>query len=383
MLPILHLKERGGVLFLLLCLICVMSHSGGMLTLFCIFCFCFLSKIRTLDSTAKTLLTFSVLYIFISIINGAITTFAGVLTYGLPWVIFYCYGKFIYNNAQSQKSIISLILLLAFLSAFTIFVTIITKIITTGQLVDVTRQFYFLGDESQETTGNGICLDIFIGFSGLANYFCIKEYPQQKKWFLFLFVLSILVPINVVTRTPIVVSVVCLMLCLMLKKKDKRTFGAILIIIVAYCIIINSSDSSIKEILDAYADRNEGENIATASDRSYRWTDALMRMFVTPFGWYNDKSSYVWVHNMWLDIAKYSGIIPFVLLVIPSVKSIINGLKLVKTTGTPLSFVLFNINICFILSCFGQPLYGSLTAGLGCMIWGIQQAYLDQINRMK
>ena len=45
MLPILHLKERGGVLFLLLCLICVMSHSGGMLTLFCIFCFCFLSKI--------------------------------------------------------------------------------------------------------------------------------------------------------------------------------------------------------------------------------------------------------------------------------------------------------------------------------------------------
>ena len=377
-----QINNWGGGLFLLLCLILLMGYSSGMVTLFALFCIFFTQRIHKIDSTAIILAVFSITYVLISYHNDAIKSLSGMVIFGLPWFFFYCYGKYVARRSLDDNSLIDFILIVALLGGLPVYISIIYKIISTGSIVDTDRLFYTFGNEMKQGSGNDACLDVFMGYAGLAAFFLLTQRKKQCWLFIMLFLLSILVAINTVTRFPIVASVICFIIVMFSKNKKKPLiFIGELLLILGVVFLLYSQSGEIGQVFEAFAARNEDmENVRTLSDRTYRWTEALSLMINHPFGWYNASNAGFYVHNMWLDIAKYSGIVPFILLAIATIRSLMTNIRILKIIKTPLAFIFLSLNLCFILSAFVQPVYGSLCVAKYCLIWGLQSAYLDTIN---
>ena len=129
------------------------------------------------------------------------------------------------------------------------------------------------------------------------------------------------------------------------------------------------------ELLELYTERNE--DFATAGNRTNRWSYAIEQLFKYPFGWYDGTIYHV--HNMWLDIARISGIIPFLILAYFAGKNIIGSFVLIKRYNTPLMYLMLGLNVCFFTSCFVEPIVGGIHFMLYCMLWGFQTT----LNRKK
>jgi hypothetical protein len=150
---------------------------------------------------------------------------------------------------------------------------------------------------------------------------------------------------------------------------------ALLISVLLYFILLKLGIFN-NEVFDAYASRNEGD-LSTGGGRTERWEYALQQLFLTPFGWAENsgKTDY-FVHNMWLDIAKITGIIPFTLLLSCSISSFKILLRLLRIKRDLVVAVLLALNVCFFCSCFVEPVYGGLHFFLYVMLWGMQKQCL-------
>ena len=95
-----QISDWGGWLFILLCLVLIMGHSNGMITLYALFCVFFMLKIHKIDNTSILLAVFSLSYMLFSYLNGAVKTLDGLLIYGLPWFFFYNYGKYVTERSN-------------------------------------------------------------------------------------------------------------------------------------------------------------------------------------------------------------------------------------------------------------------------------------------
>lgn len=359
-----------------------MGHSQGMIGLFTLFCVLFIPKIKRLDNMSALLLLFSIIYVVFSYYNGAFSG-TSLLVYGLPWFIFYNYGIYLMNESQSERDIIRLLIIVAFCVGLPVYFSVVQRIIATGSLVDVSRLFYFANNEDEKIAGTIICVAIYMGYIGLPAFFLLSKWKLERWLFLTLFVLSILVPISVVTRFPIVVSAMCFLLILYLKYKGNtlRLMG-IFLLVVSVVFLLYYQGGEVGQVFEAYSDRNEDlENVSTLSSRTIMWSHAISNLLYYPFGWYGTDNQYSFMHNMWLDIARFSGIIPFLLLSIVTIKSFITNVRILKYTKTTLAYIFLALNFCFCMVVFVEPVYGSLTAGLGCMVWGMQEAYLQKLKK--
>ena len=373
----------GGWIFILLCIVLLRGYSSGMITLFALFCLFFLQKMPKLDNTSIAIIVFTYFYILFSCLNGAIKDITGVVIYGLPWFFFYNYGRYVGNRCLDSRSIVVFIILIAVFSGFPVYLSIFQKIGMTGSLVDTTRSFYIFGNENAQASGNGVCIDVFIGYVGLSIFFLMQEWKIERWVFLILFLLSLLVAINVVSRFPIVATALCFLIVVFSKYRKKPiAMVGVVVLVIGILIFLYTQVDSLGEIIDAYSARNEDiENVRTLSDRTYRWTDAFTKMIQYPMGWYGKGESYMYVHNMWLDIAKYAGIIPFVLLVVFTMQSFNRSFAILKIQKDSIAFLFLSLNICFFLMAFVQPVYGALSAGRWCLIWGLETSYLKRLTR--
>lgn len=376
-----HFSKYGRGLFLLLCIVLLMGHFQGMITLYTIFCILFFPKINEIDKTSALLLIFTFFYLFFSYINGAIYG-SSLLIYGLPWFIFYNYGKFIVNDVKTERAVVDLLIIIAICMGLPTYFSIVQKIITSGSIVDVTRSFYFFNDESNMVGVTGICVGIFMGYSGLPAFFLLSGWKRERWAFLALFILSILTAINVVTRFPIIVAAVCFLLIVYLKYKGRplRFLGAFMLMTLIVFVLYYQG-GEIGQVFEAYSARNENaENVATLGSRTLIWAEAFHNLVYYPFGWYGIKSNFSFMHNMWLDIARYSGLFPFILLCVITIKSFVTNIRIIALTKSSLAFILLSLNLCFCMVVFVEPVFGGLAASLGCMIWGIQEAYFKRLK---
>ena len=367
--------------FLLLCLILLMGHSQGMIALFTLFCLLFIPKIKRMDNVSVLLLLFSIFYGILSYFNGAFSG-TSLLINGLPWFIFYNYGIYLMNESQSERDLIRLLVIVAFCVGLPVYFSVVQRIITTGSLVDLSRVFYFANNEDEKIAGTIICVAIYMGYIGLPAFFLLSKWKPERWLFLLLFVLSILVPISVVTRFPIVVSAMCFLLILYLKYKGNtlRLIG-IFLLVVGIVFLLYYQGGEVGHVFEAYSERNDDlENVTTLSSRTMIWTHALGSLLYYPFGWYGTDNQFSFMHNMWLDIARYSGIIPFLLLSAVTIKSFITNVKILKYSKTSLAYIFLALNFCFCMVAFVEPVYGSLTVAIGCMVWGMQEAYLNKLK---
>ena len=367
---------KGGFSFLMLCLALVLNHRTGYITLigiFSIIVFFSYTVREKIDKGGLVILLYTTVYILFSFLNGFPYTFSTLILYAVAPFIFYQYGKIIVRNFSSETFIITSLLLIVFCYCVDIYYTLLQGIIESGQLLGFNRKFSLSGDSENMLSATLVGLSMNIGMIGLPMTILIKN-KILKLSFFSLFIMSIITTFSLLNRTGIAVALFCFFGIMSYKSRFNLRyivysfiFIVLIVLGLSYLEILNT------DLLEIYAERNN--DISTMGSRTDRWSEALKSLLVSPAGWESSGKVY-YVHNMWLDIARISGIIPFSLLVYMAFDCFMKAFKIIKINESNLGYMLLGLNICFFLSCFVEPIFGGTHFMLYCLVWGVECAVL-------
>lgn len=373
---------RGGGKFVLLCLALILNHRLGYITLIGLFSIMvfgsMILKRRFPDITSILLLVYCVLYLLFSTLNGLHYDSSTLLLYGIAPFVFYEYGRNVVSTWGKEHDYLLFWLIITGCYCVDIFRETVSDISLTGEVINATRFFGVGGTRGMKLSATLVGLAMNIGMIGLPMFILLKR--SKLRWlYLVVFLLSLLTTLHLLNRTGLVIMALCFLGVMgyyyvyCLKKPffliNVFLFIVALVVLLIYTGVINA------ELVDFYTERNE--DLYTAGSRTERWGDAFVKIFTHPLGW-ADKSDY-YVHNMWLDIDRVAGIVPFLLLLWVSIRSTTSVVKLLKCShGGVLESLILGLNICFFLSCFVEPIYGGTHFILYCMLWGFQNTWYDK-----
>jgi hypothetical protein len=77
---------------------------------------------------------------------------------------------------------------------------------------------------------------------------------------------------------------------------------------------------------------NDTEHLVSASGRTELWSTSIGNITKNPFGW--EKTAVTYAHNLWLDVARIAGIIPFIFICLFTVSCIYLIKKTLKISPT-------------------------------------------------
>lgn len=368
--------KQGGLLFCVLCYALVICNLKGYITLIGIFSIMVfvLITIRTkINKEACIIILYSLSYITFSYLNGYSYTISILVLYAIAPFVFYQFGSWLVKNYKNDNLIVMAWLIIIISYCINIHYITLRDFLSTGMLIRPDRSFSFVNDDSNNIAATLVGLPMSIGVLGLPMSIIVRN-KLQKIGFLCVFILSLMTILSLLNRTGIVVAILCSVIVIIYGTKNSliKIITSLIVItlilfILVYVGVIN------EELINMYKERNE--NISTMGDRSYRWIEAIGNLFAHPFGWANNGEIY-YVHNMWLDIARVSGIIPFGLLVYMTYDSFKKAFRLIKIYNNAASCMMLGLNVCFFTSCFMEPIYGGTHFMLYCMLWGTETSLL-------
>lgn len=339
------------------------------------------------DKTSVYLLLFSISYPLVLWMNTGKFN-PHYLLYLIAPVAYYVWGQYLVTRINNHKGLLNLFLLILIFFAVQTYIITIEDMRETG-LINPFRAMLREGDEDVLVNATQFGCNVSLGLSGLGICMALKNRFFSIRGFLFLgvFILSLLTVIHLVNRTGIVVAFFCTFCSYFYSiRNNGKILNAILIIlfiiVIVYFVLSIFSDNGFN-IIEAYTNRLSTENtsISDYGGRSWRWVDAMARLFTYPFGWNNDVK-YSFVHNLWLDVAMFGGIIPFIFIVCATIRSLKQLLQLIKIKNNIIVNSIFSLSICFILSSFVEPVLVGFDSFfyLYCMLWGIQKEYIKDLK---
>lgn len=345
--------------------------SGVLLFLFAWF--------RYVDKSAVCLVLFGFSFALFAVALHTAYSGSGLVANLFAPLSLYCLGRwFVDELAGRERELI----LLIFLSVLCItFILLYRTIIDIGDngLVSVQRRFEIEGVETVSATIYGIYAAISL--VGLPMFVVSFGRRTLLSWlFLVLAALGLLATVHLVNRTALVIAIIVTFVGVVYRSRANIVKYIIIlgaIIIVAYVLIAMGVIS--EEIINAYHHRLETDgrtdNWNTAGGRNYRWLDAVWRVWYMPFGWYHEEgqTGYTFVHNWWLDVGRQVGLLPLLLLLVPTILSIKNCITLFKHRDSMLHLLLLSLNVILFLACFVEPVMESsaMVAYYYMFVWGM------------
>lgn len=382
---IVALIQKGGILFAVYCVMLYTSMDTN--NIYCIAPFCLLTLaivpvLRYWDKLASALGLFSVFYCLIVFFNNGISSGFVFGSYFIAPVSFYLFGKYIVDRYHSQDLLFTFLLFSIILFAANLYYDTIIDIATNGFL-NVSRELA-IGDNDKVMSATLYGLNVSLGISGVTAFFMWTRFSYKWVILVSLLALSITTVLHLVNRTGLVIAVLCLIgtgVCYS-KKNIWRLVIPLFLCIGTLSLLIdyNVIDNAVFNVYEARADMED--NVATAGGRTSRWLDAVAKMWKYPFGWFQDMMTFNgYVHNLWLDIVRVAGLLPFICFFAATYFSIKSIFKLaIKASGNSLFLFIVGLNICFFTSSFVEPVIEGfpLYLYLFLMLWGIQYQVLIQ-----
>lgn len=377
------LYSRNALLLLIFGLLLLAGNMSGfvsLLSIWLIMTIVFTPFYRYFNFQASLLLVFSFLYVTFGYLTGFISNAQQMILFSSP-VIFYLFGADIFRYLKTEKAFLIFVVGMILCYSFEVYYTILQNVIQTGEIINVSRQFYFRGNEARQLTATLVGVNVSLGMIGIPLFFILSKYKVLRCCYLTLGLISLLTTIHLVNRSGLAICILCFVSVFIYYFRNSRVRLIVLVslIVLLYFILLNSGIIN-SDIVDAYERRNDID-LMTGGDRPRRWIEALRQLFVYPFGWAeNNGTTVYYVHNMWLDIAKVVGIIPFSVLMAATINSFLNLKKLFKTDRNIVAAVFIGLNACFFFSCFLEPIYGGLHFCLYAFMWGMQNSFI-RMNR--
>jgi O-antigen ligase len=346
---------------------------------------------KNLDTDFYILLLFSVIY-------GLFYSFGAENSLGTQYIfiymitppVFYLFGKYlIKDKILNQNNIFYIILCVVTVFSLSAVISVFLNFQEGGfAQLDRTIPMFWNGAPVSATIMGG-----FLTFNMCIPALLISN--QGKKGIIFNILLSTLFAITLVcvlrlgSRTQLGIFLITTIISL-IYVIPKQSFKRNLLLFVFLGAIIffitkNISFDLNQDWLTTFADRMDkgGSDIASGGGRTERWEKSFRNLFEKPLGW--DVREFGYSHNLWLDVLRVSGFIPFFLLVIFSIKSLIQIRKIVllKPNNILLNSQIIIYSIAFFLLFMVEPIFEGLFTFfvLFCLFKGsINKYYLNNLN---
>lgn len=315
------------------------------------------------DINIFLLVIFSISYLSISALNGNNIHFTSILYYGLYPLLFYLSGILIVKRCNNFYNLTSIIILIIVSYSF---VFIINSIIDTFEygFINYSRHIIISRADIFDKDLQGLRASLSIAcvsmiFVPIDN----KKYYTLKILCFLIGILGLISVIHFIHRTGVIIGFLCISLVIIKIRKKIKLINLITLIftILLLFIFFLKSDLS-NQIYDAYLTReiDTDSNFFNFGGRMIRWKWVFSNMLYHPFGNISS-NSFNWAHNLWLDVYRISGIIPFLTIVFISYNGIRDFFKLVKTKEIPLfySCLIVSLQTTFILQCSLEPIIES------------------------
>ena len=328
------------------------------------------------DKITICLFIFSLLYSANIYFSGNVASYANLICYLITPVAFYRLGKYLTNNTD-ENNLKTSILIFALIYSLPLYMMTMQGIASEG-IVNVTRMLDSDSDKNMAATLYGLHASIGLGCVGV-----FFHYKSLKILDVIcaacLVVGSLLTVIHLVNRTGLVILVAVLVVLFLYKGKEK--FFQTLIIVCFTTIVISyifSAGIVDIDIIDAYSAREEtiGYESKTLGGRSEIWDIAISNLFTEIWGWEGG-----YAHNLWLDIARVSGIFALIPFLIATVIFWCKCIKLfARKYISCATAILLGLNISIILSSLVEPIIeGSLLYfSVTMLMWGITYSHLTR-----
>ena len=321
-----------------------------------------------MDRAGWMLLLFCVLYVIFSAINGIDYTLSTLVLWLIAPPIFYYYGKRMTDLCETENDLLYFWFIILLCYALDVAIAGVSDIYSTGSFIANSRSLSVF--EEQEFSATQLGLRLNIAMVGLPIAVLVSD-KRLKLLYTLLTCLSVLVVIYLMNRTGLVILFLCLSTIVIMRSCYDRRFAIIaLLVIFAGVYLLRSSDFYDWTVTQMYTARNEQEGLET---RYSRWIEHMGYLFEYPFGWAKRGEVY-YVHNMWLDIARISGIIPFLMLVGLTVNFFVKAIKDALKYKMVQHYFILGLTICFFASCFVEPILGGTHFMLYCLLWGCQSS---------
>lgn len=358
------------VLFLISLITSLLPQNVYFIVLFSIFTWVFLPLRKWWDNIALALLFFSFFYASLIIVRGLIPSGSLLIAYMISPVSFYRFGHYLANGYTIETQRHRLVISVVVLYLIHMFLLTFVDISVTGIVnEDRTLLGHSIENDALSATLYGLMSSIGIGcigavFSNIAS-------RKLRLAYLLIVLLSLLTVVHLVNRTGVVLIIIGLITVLLYNSKFRLSqfilylFAAVVFVhILLYFEIISS------EIITAYQARetHDSYGMATAGGRMEGWQVSLYNLFTCPIGWQLE----YYAHNLWLDIARVGGWLPFISFIIATVLFLKRLIVLIKKRQSSVTNLLFTLNIVMLIAAGVEPVIeGSISFFLLLlMMWG-------------
>ena len=378
-------RNKGDVfLKLILCVFAVMLYMSAakgisyIMLFFSAMVIFFTPSLKCFDRTAFYLLYFSILYSISLLITSPSIH---VLIYLLCPVVFYCFGRFVVSKFDDHV-LFDFIAITVFLFGLRTYIATLIDIGEVG-LINSSRAMNRSGLGESDFAATLFGLNVSLGFVGLAP-FIVKSIKRKGAGILLLasFFLSLITVLHLVNRTGIVVLVLSVGIVLFYsspKQSVRFIFVGGLLLVVAF-LLSPSLQNALYDFLSAYEIRIDrtGDEVISIGDRLWRWKDATRRLFSNPLGW-DGKVQYNYVHNLWLDVARLTGIFPFLFIVAATVSGCGRVFRLSFFKKNTIVALFVGLTVAVLASAFVEPVLEGLDLYFYfmCLLWGMVAQYLS------
>lgn len=345
----------------------------------CIWCLFVIYKCgRLFDRNCLWFLLFSFSYTSLLYYNGLSPSNFESLTYLLCPCVFYLFGKNI-SSLFNERTITVFWLNSIFCATIVLVFSNIMDALVTG-IVNTTRVVLIDEDLTRGATIQGIVAAI--GLSGVSYLFSYKfEHKFITCLYFFVFSSSLFCVIHLVNRTGLYVSILTMIVVYLYMSRKGLTsiiFPILFLWIIFYVLVeYNFID---QDIISAYDSRESDVDYSssTAGKRTIIWDKNISRIWEYPFGWRSEILSSGYAHNLWIDVARETGLIPFGLLVFITVYFIRRTKALIEYPVEKFNGFLIGTISCFLIQSFVEPIIEAQANFfyLLCLLWGIQEMLL-------
>jgi len=300
--------------------------------------------ITVLDKFGILLVLFSISYsVFYSFTPDESNSF--IVLYAISPITFYGLGKYFSTKYRSYDVYYFLLLFLSLGFSLIPAISIIQQIIENG-FVGERNIRLITQDEATSATLLGAYFTLNMAAIGTIFVQSAKKIENRIKFItLCAFIISLLCVLRVASRTQLLIALISLLVTisyLMLKQSFSKNIRLFLIIAIPLVVLFFSisSDSAFLNILEQR--NNDQEELMGANGRTELWGESLMNLTSKPFGWEMSSDISKYSHNLWLDVDRVAGIIPFIFLLLYTILCIFLVIKTLKIS--PLNLY-FNITI--------------------------------------
>jgi hypothetical protein len=315
------------------------------------------------------ILCFSILYYQFSETSSNENGYIVIFRYCFFPVFFYILGNYLsfkYSTIENKITIVNFfIILFTTIPFFSNLISIVSNGI--GQQRDL--EIFTFGSEKILVVGTIMASFFSINIALLPFFIIFPKDKFEKKMTIFfqiLYLIGLLVVFNVSSRTGIIISIISVLpLLIIFPIKSLVKFKTFFFTFLLIFFLNVSGPSNFIFSSNLYLRFTEESSALEIFDsRGLIWQEAIesINLYGSSILVNNDLITSNYAHNLWLDVALSSGLVPAFLLIIVSLSSLVSLFKFIRFTTYTQFYRLFicSIFIAFYAVFFVEPIMQGL-----------------------